>query len=135
MSVNMSVKKSPVSRVLAVDDSWLVRTLLKGVLEAGGYEVLLASSGREALDIACRIKPDCVLLDLLMPEMSGFEVLETMRDNGPAIPVIVITADIQDASRNKCMEVGAFGFINKPFNVPELLGVVREAVAKNEIEQ
>ena len=118
-----------------MDDSWLVRTLLKGVLEAGGYEVLLASSGREALDIACRIKPDCVLLDLLMPEMSGFEVLETMRDNGPAIPVIVITADIQDASRNKCMEVGAFGFINKPFNVPELLGVVREAVAKNEIEQ
>jgi len=131
----MHVKKSPVSRVLVVDDSSLARAVLKSILKANGYEVLVAGSGREALDVACRIKPDCLLLDLLMPEMNGFEVLETMHNDGLAIPVIVITADIQDASCRKCMEVGAFRFINKPFNVAELLEAVREAVGQNEIER
>jgi signal transduction histidine kinase/DNA-binding response OmpR family regulator len=82
------------ARVLVVDDDTETRYLLSGMLEAEGYTTLLASSGREALDMLSRVSPSAILLDLLMPEMDGFEVLRRIREDRISrdIPVFILTA-------------------------------------------
>ncbi|MDP8218082.1 MAG: response regulator [Candidatus Theseobacter exili] len=101
------------TKILIVDDSAFQRTHLSDILKKDGYELLEASKGKEALRIIKTQSPDCVLLDLIMPE-SGIEVLEAMQEQDLKIPVIVVTADIQETTRQKCLELGAAGFINKP---------------------
>jgi CheY-like chemotaxis protein len=115
-------------RVLIVDDSWLARRFLKSMIERNGYEILEASGGREALDIASRELPSCILLDILMPEMTGLEVLESMQKKRLDIPVIAITADIRRSSRNRYLELGAFEVFNKPPGKDELLSAIQKAI-------
>jgi len=73
-----------------------------------------------------------MLLDLLMPEMEGREVLQAMRDRGYKIPVIVITADIQASTRSECMELGALAVIHKMPNSDELIGWIKKALSVSE---
>ena len=114
--------------VLIVDDSWLARHFLKSMIEGNGYEVLEASGGCEALDIASRELPSCILLDILMPEMTGLEVLESMRKKKLGIPVIAITADIRRTSRDRYLELGSFEVFNKPPGKAELLSAIQKAI-------
>ena len=76
--------------------------------------------------------PDCVLLDLLMPEMTGREVLQQIQQEGLGIPVIVITADVQTTTRHECLELGATAVLNKPRNAEELLAAVRSVCVVDE---
>ena len=102
------------------------------MLRAEGYETLEASSGPEALELLGTKAPNCMLLDLLMPEMEGREVLQTMRDGGYKIPVIVITADIQATTHSECMELGALAVIHKMPNSDELIGWIKKALSASQ---
>jgi CheY-like chemotaxis protein len=111
------------ARILVIEDSMYQRTKITKVLETEGHLVLTASNGREGLLTAASSEPDCVLLDLIMPEMGGLEVLQELYDKKLSLPVIVHTADIQETTRQHCLELGAIAFINKPLKPEELLEV------------
>jgi Response regulator containing CheY-like receiver, AAA-type ATPase, and DNA-binding domains len=121
-----------VTSILVVEDSWLTRRVICKILRAEGYETWEASCGPEALEILSTQTPNCMLLDLLMPEMEGREVLQAMREKGFKIPVIVITADIQSTTRSECMELGALAVIHKMPNSGELIGWIKKALSASE---
>lgn len=118
--------------ILVVEDSWLTRRVICKILRAEGYETWEASSGPEALELLDTQTPNCMLLDLLMPDMEGREVLQAMREKGIKVPVIVITADIQSTTRSECMELGAIAVINKMPNSDELVGWIKKALSASE---
>ncbi|MBF0234209.1 MAG: response regulator [Desulfamplus sp.] len=112
--------------ILIVDDSWLTRRGVKRILSAQGYDVSEAENGLQAMEIivASQSQVDLIILDLLMPEMSGMEFLEKMKVHGISLPVIVLTADIQHTVREKCIGLGASGFMNKPPDPEQLVKIV-----------
>jgi len=118
------------ARIVVADDSWLTRRVVVGLLEADGHEVVPATNGREAVEAVRRVGAACLILDLLMPEMNGFEVLEALKDDG--VSVIVHTADIQSTTLARCRVLGAAAFLNKPVNEAALLAAVNEALAREE---
>jgi two-component system, response regulator, stage 0 sporulation protein F len=121
-----------VTSILVVEDSWLTRRVICKILRTEGYETWEASSGPEALEMLGTQTPDCMLLDLLMPDMEGREVLQAMREKGLKIPVIVITADIQSTTREECIELGAIAVIHKMPNSDELIGWIKKALSASE---
>lgn len=100
--------------ILIVEDALFSRRMLGKILKSQGHQILEATNGYEGLNLARERSPDCILLDLLMPEISGIEVIEQLNAQRLFIPVIVITADIQETSRQHCMELGAVAVVNKP---------------------
>ena len=115
-------------KILIVEDSWVTRRIIVGILKADGHELLEAGGGKEGLEMAEKHMPDCILLDLLMPEMDGFDVLEALGEKDLKIPVIVLTANIQKTAREKCLQLGAFAFTNKPTEEDELRSLVHKAI-------
>jgi two-component system, OmpR family, response regulator MprA len=108
-------------RVLVVDDEPAMREALELALRLDGFEVDLAADGREAIRRLPALRPDVVLLDVLMPELDGLEVCRRMRDAGDRTPVLMLTArdDVED--RVNGLEAGADDYLAKPFALPELL--------------
>jgi len=102
------------------------------VLKEGGYDVIEADNGLTGLERIERDRPDAVILDLIMPRCSGFEALEMLNRRGNRIPVFVFTADIQLTSRQRCLELGAIAFLNKPLNKDELQGVLNRHLPQGE---
>jgi len=120
-------------KILEIDDNVetmdAVRSLLARKLP--GVTVLMAASGREGIEFAAAEDPDMILLDIVMPDMDGFEVCERLKadDNLKTIPVVFVTADqIDKESRMKAIAVGADGFLRKPFEVEELVSCIRTTV-------
>jgi class 3 adenylate cyclase len=115
------------ARILVVDDVEKNARLLADILSARGYEVMKARSGSEALQKLATGKPDLVLLDVMMPEMDGYEVCRAIRadrTNG-ILPVVLVTALDPEKERIKGIEAGADDFLTKPVNQAELLARVR----------
>ena len=115
------------ARILVVDDTPSNVKLLADILQARGYAVLTAATGAEALACVERDAPDLVLLDVMMPGMSGYEVCRKLRDN-PAtamLPVVMVTALDPGPERVKGLEAGADDFLTKPIHQPEILARVR----------
>ncbi len=108
------------AKLLIVDDSKNSRRAMSIVMTQMGHEIVEASNGYEALEIITYQRPDCMLLDILMPEMDGFEVLEVLHKRKTNLPVIMVTADIQETTRKKCLDLGAIAVINKPVKEQEL---------------
>ncbi|MBM4310482.1 MAG: response regulator [Deltaproteobacteria bacterium] len=108
-------------KILVIDDSRYTRLPIVKFLASNGFEVLEAENGLLGLDVLKKEKPDAVITDLLMPEMDGYELLERLRSDGSQVPVIVITADIQDSTREKVLQSGARAVMNKPANLTNLL--------------
>jgi adenylate cyclase len=114
------------ARILVADDVPENVRLLEAVLVPRGYDVVSASDGRQALEVARSAKPDLVLLDVVMPELDGFEVCRQLRarEDTAVLPVIMLTAS-EGTEKTKAIEAGADDFIPKPFNHDELLARVR----------
>ena len=110
-------------RILLVDDQESVQKLLDAILKVRNYDVMYASNGLDAIEIAMSVKPDLILLDVMMPGMDGFKVCQTLKANTPTkdIPVVFLTARGDDADREMGERVGASGFVKKPFRSAELL--------------
>lgn len=119
-----------VTSVLVVDDAAFSRRMLRKYLEAEGCNVLEATNGQQALEMVQQHQPDCILTDLLMPDVDGFQLLQILREQGWTIPIAIITADIQDTSRQRGVELGAAGFINKPVKENEVRRTVRQLLQK-----
>ena len=108
--------------VMVVDDNEMNRDMLSRRLERTGYNVLLASNGKEALDLLAGESVDLVLLDIMMPQMNGYEVLEHLKSDNDLkhIPVIMTTALDESDGIEKCMALGAADYLTKPFNPVQL---------------
>jgi adenylate cyclase len=115
------------ARILVVDDTPRNRKLLADLLSASGYDVVLAASGPEALQRVAEDRPDLVLLDVVMPEMSGYDVCRAIRarPESAVLPVVMVTALEPSSERIKGLEAGADDFLAKPISQPELLARVR----------
>ena len=109
-------------KILAVDDELDILQLIEMTLISDGFEVVTASNGIEALERARIHKPDLILLDLMMPEMDGFEVIKNLKQtpNMRNIPVIMLTARAQAHERIEGLSAGADDYITKPFELEEL---------------
>ncbi|MEH2069743.1 MAG: response regulator [Nostoc sp.] len=118
--------------VLIIDDAAFSRRMIRKFLQVDGYEFLEATNGREGLELVQKHKPNCVLVDLLMPEMNGFEFLQALQDEELKIPTIIISADIQEGARNQSYSLGAANFINKPPKENELRTAVQQVVNTKE---
>jgi adenylate cyclase len=123
------------ARILIVDDTPHNRKLLADLLEIKGYAVSTAASGAEALARLEGERPDLVLLDVVMPEMSGYEVCEEIRRNPETrlLPVVMVTALDAGEERVKSIEAGADDFLSKPINAEELLARVRSLLRIKEL--
>ena len=111
-------------RVMIVDDDASVRSLLRLTLPAEGFEILEAADGADAISLLACETPDLVLLDWQMPGASGAEVLGTLRRRLPDVSVIVLTASIERAERDRAAALGADAFLTKPFSPLELLSEI-----------
>lgn len=117
-------------KILVADDSWLTRRLLSKILAERGYEVLEAVNGVEALATLETGEVACALLDLVMPEIDGYGVLQAVRDRDIRVPIIVLTADIQTTTRTRCESLGASAILNKPAKNEEILEALRASLAR-----
>ena len=123
-------------KIFIADDEPIVRKFLEALLTDAGYEVTMASDGEQDLDGVRELKPDLVILDLVMPYRDGFEVCRAIR-NTPAVrsvPVIILSMKDREADALKAFDMGADDFIRKPFNPLELLARVRKILASRKGE-
>ena len=114
-------------KILAVDDERHIVRLVQVNLERAGYEVVTAFDGKDALEKVASEQPDLVVLDVMMPYMDGFEVLQNLRKNPSTreLPVIMLTAKAQDADVFRGWQSGVDCYLTKPFNPMELISFVK----------
>jgi two-component system response regulator ResD len=118
-------------RVLVVDDEAIVRDVLTRYLEKEGFRVDVAADGEEALALASRVRPDVVLLDLMLPKVDGLEVFRRIRANDD-IPVVMITAKGEEVDRVVGLELGADDYVSKPFSPREVVARIRAILRRGE---
>ncbi|KYG65448.1 DNA-binding response regulator [Bdellovibrio bacteriovorus] len=119
--------KEGMKKVLVIDDEASIRKLLRVSLEGNGYHVDEASLGREGVSLVASLRPDIVLLDLGLPDVTGLEVLKEIR-GWTRLPVIVLTVQDSDNDKVAALDGGADDYITKPFSLPELLVRMRVAL-------
>lgn len=112
------------ARILVVDDEAHIVEFVRGYLERDGYEVLAAADGDTALDLANEAQPDLLVLDIMLPGRSGFDVLRSLRSAGSTVPVIMLTARDDVIDRVAGLELGADDYVVKPFEPRELVARV-----------
>ena len=130
-------------KILVVDDKAELRTLLKSYLIQEGFEVATAGDGREALFVARQEKPDLIVLDLMMPELGGYDFMRAYRrETAPArqqeTPIIILTARLDENDKVLGLELGADDYVTKPFSLRELtarIRVVLRRLEKQSVEQ
>jgi DNA-binding response OmpR family regulator len=120
------------ARVLAVDDSPTILEMIKAILIAGGYEVITASDGAEALETARAEKPDLILLDVMLPKLDGYRVCRLLKfdQNYKSIPIIMLTAKTEEQAMATGIRTGANQYLTKPVEPERLLAAVAEELAK-----
>jgi DNA-binding response OmpR family regulator len=115
-------------RVLIADDEPNIVTSLEFLMEQAGYETCVATNGQEALDLAMSFRPDLMLLDVMVPVYSGYEVCQRLKTD-PAtrtIKIVMVSAKGRDVEVAKALELGADAYITKPFSTRDLVAKVRE---------
>jgi DNA-binding response OmpR family regulator len=117
------------ARILVVDDEPDILLLHRLNLEDAGHEVLLAADGIKALERITADHPDCVVLDVMMPVLDGWGVLEALQERNDAPPVLVVSAKSADADIEHALTMGAKGYLSKPFNARTLLDEVAKLIA------
>jgi two-component system response regulator RpaA len=119
------------ARVLVIEDDATLRHLMQLILEAKGHEVWTADDGSRGFAIAGRQAPDVIILDLMMPFMDGFTVLESLQhdERTAQVPVLVLSAMHGEDIQGRCFQLNAKQYLQKPFDADVLLGVVEEMVS------
>ncbi len=115
--------------ILVVDDTESLRTLVKSYLTQEGFRVLTAADGREALFLARDEKPDLILLDLMMPEMGGYEFMRVYGREAET-PIIILTARVEENEKVLGLELGADDYVTKPFSMRELAARIRAVLRR-----
>ena len=117
------------SRVLVVDDDPGIVKLVRAYLEQAGFDVLAAYDGKKAMQIARHERPDLVILDLMLPEMDGWDVCRALRKESD-VPVIMLTARVEETDKLVGLELGADDYVTKPFSPRELVARVRSVLRR-----
>ncbi|MCA0171612.1 response regulator transcription factor [Bacillus sp. RAR_GA_16] len=112
-------------KILVVDDEMSILTLLQFNLEQAGYEVVTAEDGAEALEVVEAEKPNCIILDLMLPEMDGLEVCKELRQRHIHTPVLMLTAKDDEFDKVLGLELGADDYMTKPFSPREVVARVK----------
>ena len=121
-------------KILIIDDTAFMVKLISGVLEQEKFQIMTAFSGEEALELMKKERPDLILLDVVMPNMSGYDVLKVLRDDlrYNLIPIIMLTGQSEEEEKLKGLELGADDYIVKPFNPRELQARVKNTLVRLE---
>ena len=115
--------------ILVVDDKQNLRQMVKSYLEGEGFRVVEATDGREALFVARHEKPDLIILDLMMPQVDGYEFMRLYKREAD-VPVIMLTAKLEENDRVLGLEIGADDYVTKPFSLRELAARVRSVLRR-----
>lgn len=118
------------AKILIVDDEDVLRMLLMDTLEFEGFEVEEAEDGLEGLQKIQETDYDLVLLDYMMPHLTGMELLEKLQPLELDVPIVMLTAKAQQADQEAALSKGAYGFMPKPFSPAELVSLVKEILTK-----
>ena len=117
--------------ILIIDDSNFGRKMTSKAINEEGWNIHEAGSGAEGIEKIETLKPDCVLLDLFMPGMDGHEFLKKLASKDLNVPVIVITADIQNSTRTKVLELGASAVLPKPVDKDKVVEAIQRVIDEN----
>jgi len=120
-------------KILIVEDEREMARGLKDILEFEGYDVAIAGNGREALQSVVRREPDCIILDLMLPDVNGYQVCEDIRRQKINTPILMLTARAQDYDKIRGLEVGADDYMTKPFSVGELLARIKALLRRSSL--
>ncbi len=116
--------------ILVVDDESTIREVIRRYLERDGYTVVEAATGRTALEIASREKPDLIVLDLMLPGVDGLALTRQLRERGSQVPIIMLTAKGSTADRIHGLDTGADDYLAKPFSPQELMSRIRAVLRR-----
>ncbi len=121
-------------KILIVEDNPQSMRLVEMTLKAGGYALLKATNGEEALDLATREQPDLIIMDMQLPKVSGYEVTKRLRQISAFshIPIIALTAYAMKGDREKFIEAGCDAYVPKPINTRELSGMVTKMLQQRQ---
>ncbi|MEV6929599.1 response regulator transcription factor [Dactylosporangium sp. NPDC051485] len=133
VTASQATERQP--KVLVVDDEASIRALLSATLRLTGFEVRVATGGREALAAAAEYGPDLVVLDVMMPDLDGFEVAQRLRTGGRPVPVLFLTARDSVEDRISGLTVGADDYVAKPFSLEEVVLRIRAILRRSLGEQ
>ena len=118
------------SRILVVEDDKIISDGLKQGLTSEGYDVTVAADGETGLHLAKTTNPDLLILDIMMPQLNGFEVITELRRGGDNVPVIVLSARNDPRDKVRGLDLGADDYVAKPFDLGELLARVRRHLGR-----
>ncbi|HTQ07303.1 MAG TPA: response regulator transcription factor [Polyangiaceae bacterium] len=111
--------------ILVIEDEPHIALGLKDALEFEGFAVLAASTGKAGLGVAQKDRPDAILLDLMLPDLNGYQVCEELRRTNQFVPIIMLTAKSQEADKIRGLQAGADDYVTKPFSIGELVARIR----------
>jgi DNA-binding response OmpR family regulator len=115
----------PKKTILIIEDEPHIVLGLKDALEFEGFRVVTASAGKEGVALCRQERPNAVLLDLMLPDVNGYQVCEDLRRHDPFLPIIMLTARSQEADKIRGLDAGADDYVTKPFSVGELVARIR----------
>ncbi|MBI2908572.1 MAG: response regulator transcription factor [Chloroflexi bacterium] len=116
-------------KILVVDDDYRTAHLVEMYLKKDGYRVAIAHDGKEALELAVKVRPDLVILDLMLPEIDGLSVCRKLRDES-RVPIIMLTARTTEDDKLRGLDLGADDYVTKPFSPRELVARVRAVLRR-----
>ncbi len=111
--------------ILLVEDDPALALGLRDTLEFEGFHVIHADKGEQGLTLATQNRPDCIILDLMLPDINGYQICERVRSMDAAVPIIMLTARGQEADKIRGLDAGADDYVTKPFSVGELIARIR----------
>ena len=126
---------SETQTILVVEDEKAILLGLEENLKYAGYDVVTAEEGPEALGIALESKPNLILMDVMLPGMSGYDVCRKLRDKGLPVPIIMLTARQDEFDKLHGFEMGADDYVTKPFSVKELLARVKAVLSRGQMRE
>ena len=119
-------------KILIIDDSKFARLKLGSFIKKAGFELIEAENGKIGLEKAGSEKPDCIICDILMPVMDGFDFLKRIKSSNIDIPVLTMTADIQESTKEKILRLGSREVLQKPPKEADLINAIQRVLKSKE---